>query len=40
MRFEGAFFSEMSEELSSGNVFHEEIEKLGVLSDTIQVDLS
>lgn len=37
---EHAFFSKMSEELSSGHIFHEDIEVLCILSESFEIDLS
>ena len=38
VRLEHAFFSEMSEELSACNVFHEEVNVLAVLIHAFEVD--
>jgi hypothetical protein len=38
VRFEHAFFSEVGEELPTGNVFHEEVNVLAVLVHTLKVD--
>ena len=35
---EHAFFSEMSEELAAGDVFHEEVNVLAVLVHALEVD--
>lgn len=39
MRLEHALFSEMREQLSSRNIFHEHIKMLGILPNAIKVDL-